>query len=1524
MFKGGIADKLGNRYEAKWLVYTLLSMVLGDFENLKFEGIDTKFIGFEFSVSNEFKTEWHQTKINAPNGNWTIRALEQEKLLSAFRDRLEASQVDECHFVSQDNSKIMRDLTEEARMCNSVEEFQNAISEDKSEKFETLTKIWACKKSTSFDYLRRTFITIQPDRELSKHITWRGNHLFQTDLEIFPILRDFMELNLNTVVTRQLVRRWIGQQKGIQFKAWANPNSIRECIDSATNKYLGTYTPFGLGGKTLIRSQAQQTLEQINSPQGAGIIILTGVAGSGKSGVIREIIKELIDQETTVLAFRIDHFLDKRTSQEIGQSLLNRQESPISTLKGLSPNTTSVLIIDQLDAVSEVSGRDGLAKSAIFELLNEAKAYGGVRVIVACRSYDLANDDRFRSLSDGSNKKFRTKKIDIPSLDWDCEISPLLDDIGLQPTSITEAQKRLLAVPVNLAVFIEIGEKNLDFRNRTHLFDKLLVKKQRVLDKKNRGWSIIQSLSAASKWMSERQKLSAPISVMDRYAGAIDWLASENFIIISGGHLNFFHESFFDYVYARSFINGDETALDLIQSSEQHLFRRTQIRQIFTLMRDADVDKFLSQLKALLESKNTRFHLKISIAQWLGAIEYPSSEELRVITGLFEENEKPDSLERAVFFQTPNWFPLLNDHGFLFKFLGSGDEVRVSVVLNWLSHIAGDFPLEISKILRKWWNGEEEHAEQLVDWFGFLRRKKPDDDLLSLCEDVIRSKPTNLFKEDGRDRILMLLHSWVEHDPDKCGGMVRELFEAWFETHPEASLLDRDDFKLLDGHSLRDLAKKSPKAFVEGTTDAIVRTIVEAVAEGAVGKNWYRLNNSLRSKYTNGFDGLVQLYETSLKELAEYDVEFVETVLDKINPELHSRFLALHLHVISANPLRFGSRIQPALKNKNLLEAGADGDTWLLFARSAHSVLKVYPNYALDIENAVLEINQEIRSAKRMLNLINSKEANDWVTPARVLSCLRTSGKKQWNVFRIIGEPNLSSKGRHKFKELSRKFGKNDIEVENNLENYQVLSPISSDECELMSDANWLKAFQKHSANEDRMWQTGGARELSSVLFEKVKQSPERYANLFFEMPLDTNSHYFSEILRGLRESEEIEKKLLVSVLIYANLNFKETLSEQILYIVETRTYLILEPVIKKMVFDYAVSGAFQTVDEQELVDESSDKKVLSIDDLINSVGQIVVRSTYGGRLKAWETIKSCLWAQKEIAEDVWELIESRAFEEQSISIRCGIFDAMTPLFNDNRSRYSATLRVLTQDGYKNTPEHPPIAILATHSGVRMQKYIDYNFPEFAGEMINELLSTDREMLRLVGFWWLCCEKFRHDRSNIELQPLGKQTKQEKVLLADVAAGAYLWTDIRSFAEETLLALFQDNDAKIQKAAAGVFRHCKNDDFYEYLPLAKKFVETPAFLSKPTHLLYALEKANCDVLDISIRAADRLLKSIVEKGDQFGGRGSGLYKLQKLLAREYSSSERVIVARAKILDLIDYMLEHEISGVDKIIEATDR
>ena len=426
MVSGGIWDKLGNRYEAKWLVRHLLDVISGKAKWLIFEGIPPEFVGFEFAVNRSGITEWHQSKINGPNkGNWTIKALQSKRVLTAFKTRLAASPYDTCHFVSQDPAKDMRSLSENSRLATDLAQFTSTLSNELELKFRELIEAWGTDQVSAYDWLKRCYINTLPVSELESLISSHSDILFWlSDSSIFSHLRDYADRRFNQQLTTERVRAEIRNRHAgnLVFKDWSLDPTLREKLRSETESYLRTYSPFGAGGLTIDRPQVTELANLVTRQDGPQVILLTGAAGTGKSGILQASINQLRELEILHLAFRIDHHLNRSTPLEIGDALTNRQESPVITLKGLEPEHTSVFIIDQIDAVSEVSGRNGAVKEAVLKMISEARIHHSVRVIIACRTFDFDNDLRFKMLEVENS----AEKIEVPDLVWDHEVEPLI------------------------------------------------------------------------------------------------------------------------------------------------------------------------------------------------------------------------------------------------------------------------------------------------------------------------------------------------------------------------------------------------------------------------------------------------------------------------------------------------------------------------------------------------------------------------------------------------------------------------------------------------------------------------------------------------------------------------------------------------------------------------------------------------------------------------------------------------------------------------------------------------------------------------------------------------------------------------------------------------------------------------------------------------------------------------------------------------------------------------------------------
>jgi len=675
-----------------------------------------------------------------------------------------------------------------------------------------LKEEWKQSDEVVFDWLKRNFVLIIPGRELDSFNESFGDLYFHNGgKSAFPNLRDILEKHFNKVLTVEGTRNAIKLQGVLKFKEWAFDPTIEQRLNEETEAYLQTYTPFGAGGETITRSQSDILVDKLLKPDGPRLVLLTGIAGSGKSGIVRKAINKFRKLNIPHLAFRVDQHLSCSTREELGKNLTGRGESPVSTLKGTFPDTRSFLFIDQVDAVSEVSGRDGKVKEVIFRMIKDADNFEGIRIVVVCRTFDLDSDPRLKGLKDGE----RAIQIDVPLFDWKADVEPLLKNKGIDTALFNEPQRQLLCLPVNLSVFLEIDDPELIFYSRSNLHEKLIEKKQRIISNERKPpWSLIQPLTAMCDWMSRRQELSAPVSVMDAYPNAADILTSEGLIISSRGKVNFFHESFFDHVYARAFLNHDQSLVDLLSETEQHLFRRTQVRQILEALRQNDVNRYLLELSSVLFCNDIRYHIKAAACHWLSTIEGPTEQEFEIISQFDVKSERFHHLFRSAVLSSHSWFDLLHNKSWIRKQIDGGHQDRAETVLWWLKNIAGERPKEIASILKCWWGGDPERTERILNWFGFLSLKKLDDDLFHLCDELINSRPCGLFKEAGHNRIRMILHTWLNEPFEHCGQILHSIFQAWFALNPGRNSFEREKLKIIDTHSLSELAKKAPQAFL--------------------------------------------------------------------------------------------------------------------------------------------------------------------------------------------------------------------------------------------------------------------------------------------------------------------------------------------------------------------------------------------------------------------------------------------------------------------------------------------------------------------------------------------------------------------------------------------------------------------------------------------------------------------------------------------------------------------------------------
>lgn len=1576
MFKGGIADKLGNRYEAKWLVRQLLDVIGDKAQWLRYEGISSDFCGFEFAVGKGNVIEWYQAKINRPNGNWTLLSLKNENVLSAFKRCLNADYRNHCIFVSQDPAKDISALAEKAKIASSAEEFEESLGRGHATKLDELCEIWDVKTEIAFLWLQRCYFSTESQLAIESLISAFAELYFYESHTAFAVLREFLEVRINRQISTENARHDIRSEGKLKFKDWSLDPSLRERLATATTEYLQTYIPFGAGGSTILRVEAQSLLELVLDPAGPRVILLTGEAGSGKSGVIRRFIDQLKERDILYLAFRVDHHLNCSSPKTLGKTITDRDECPTSTLKGLAPNQTSVLIVDQLDAVSEVSGRNGLVKQTVLRFVDNVRSFGSIRLVLACRTFDLDSDERLKALKNDSG----IKHVNVPLLAWKDSVEPFLISRSVDVNQLSEKQRDLLRLPLNLSIFLEIYDVTQPlFTSPNDLFARLLEKKGRSIRVgRLLTWELIGPLAKLAEWMSEQQRLEAPEDTIAGFAGALDVLASEGLIVRSRRHINFFHESFFDYIYARTFYIHQQSLESLLLSSEQHLFRRTQTRQILVMLRQDNRPRYVRELREVLNSKHIRYHIKVVVAQWLGSLADPLQDEQNIIDSLDSIHESFPLLVRYAFLASPGWFDKLYRDGWILTNLVGDIPERTEYILWWLSKIAGDRPTEIAKLLNDWWGNDADRGDRLLGWFGLVRRNKPDTALTNLCCRVVRSNPPSLFGKSQQKGQGLFLHVWMGGDPAGASEVIKSYFDVWFDAHPDHHPFEQNQFRELDiHHSFNELAKNAPRAFVEGVIGAVIRAIDLIIQKNANGKSDYTFRHRAYSGDHVGSDEFLNLFRSALGLTAKKEPDVARLFLTKIDPLKHEVATHLWLETIAANGMALSDLLPRMLNNPYLFDAGWSGADWKSFSDATKATIPYLTSEsAALVEQKILSHYPELTNARELV--VRPKLEGEMLSNRKtVLVYMNRSGHEQWCILENIGDEYLTNVGRGQLAQLRRKFPNLPVPDPHHHEAHWVGSPIESKKAAEMTDAQWLNAIEHYNNDDHRRYErtsiTGGARQLSQVLQQLVKEQPVRFAKLIEDIPDDAHQVYVSHILWGLAETDNPGNDELIRAILNAHARPSRPFGSDIVRLISKHPLLAANNAVFDILTWYVEHG--EANDKDDVDSTNTAREILTVDDLLNKSDHFHIRGINGERGSAAEALGKVIGQVPEMIEKVWAFLERRVIEEPLISVRCCLMTSIVPLYNYDKQRCAALVERLSRFPTNNSVQitancsegawltfafpserFPGIekreivrfaeiiekfmrrceatfgensksswwSPIITRNGVYLLSFLINSVPDIGRKLIYRLLVCGDESSRMIGAWHVLMFSFQDDIYVPLANALFEDGVVYRTLAADIASQAITNSENRSRAESVLERCFNDDDQNVRSQAAEVFHKIKADEFVRYKELANQFLKSRSFDENSSALFHALEKAECRVDDLVVPAAERFLSDIERNGNYGGRKSSDLLRLRNIMKNEYTSSEDDPKLRSRLLDVIDKMLMLELHGTDEIINAHER
>ena len=725
--RGGASDKAGNVYEAYCGVGAMLRVLKGEVESMRIEvpGLDKS----EFALKHFDGTKEHwQVKRNVSGQkDWSLQRLASNGILQAFLMNPEKSE--RLVFQSTSDAQDLRVLSELARGSQDFEEFEGFFLEQNSEHKLTFSNLCQVLKISlrekAYNFLRTVEVRTCDEKTAHSHAVTLLGVYYENPYAIFDILSQYYIEQIHQTLDRSKIKEHL-KAKGAAERIGIYSPTLKESVSAVTEKFICSRKRNLIHQKLIRRKEGDDIVKALCESEKHLTYLVMSQAGGGKSALLHQLSGDLVEQGISVLAFSMDGISSASTARQIGEKL-DLPDSPATTLCNASTKSPLVIVIDQVDYLSKISGRNNGLFEALYDLLDEIddlrRCYNAtIHLVLACRRFDYEND---RSL------KRRLQHSEIVRLGGlsEEEIQRVLDEDNFSLSSLKQPQIDLLKVPQNLRLFVESSASkvgNTRFQTQKDLFDIFWEEKRNVVDEglDHFGDEWVKAIRIMCEQMSKSQKLVVPVESLDSVNRKyLNRMASEGVLVRQEEYFSFQHESFFDYCYARMIVGENVCFISILeQDEEQDLFRRTQLRQYLTYLRErqSGFSDYLDKMKELIHRKEIRFHLKQLAIQLIGEWNDPKKEEWELIfpfiqahiaKGIKETDLNLNGLERTSFFTmfSPSLFSLPEVERFVRQLLASKDPDKERVAIRFLMFQAEYTPEKAIGFL-------EPHASEVGHW----------------------------------------------------------------------------------------------------------------------------------------------------------------------------------------------------------------------------------------------------------------------------------------------------------------------------------------------------------------------------------------------------------------------------------------------------------------------------------------------------------------------------------------------------------------------------------------------------------------------------------------------------------------------------------------------------------------------------------------------------------------------------------------------------------------------------------------
>ena len=505
------------------------------------------------------------------------------------------------------------------------------------------------------------------------------------------------------------------------------------------------------------------------------IAVLLAGAGHGKTVILHDLQIKLEKEGTPVLAIKSDIVFD--SSDTSIDRALNLGAPAAEAIKQIALDQKVVILIDQVDALSAVLSADRRPLESINTFINEITRIANVRVIVSCRQYDFDYERAFARYQ--GCDKVRLQRLTEEN------VTSALKAAQINPVPISDTAMAFLCSPLNLFLYCRLADRSRVNASPTlqDLYGSLW--KEIIIDKASDSThALVRSLDEITTEMSRRQVLTINNGILpSETAHQRLFLISNAFLTeVGNNNIQFIHQTLFEYIAARLFVERGRTLSAIFLNKHQGLFLRPQLKQILDYQRSVDPQIYASNVREILFAKDGqdkdkyRFQLKQLVVTTLAYYPFFLPSEKAIFKQILEDERLRSILLSAI--TTPDGIDLLweyicdkggvkaVDNAFLSSYLNAVCAVGATDV-----HKATNYLAQVSEVAQ-----EPKFSQQFV-WA--LDSLPVGEQTSAMLWELIRKYGV----EGGDIEVSSLLNRLLEYDPISVGNYLLDLLKDYVKAN---------------------------------------------------------------------------------------------------------------------------------------------------------------------------------------------------------------------------------------------------------------------------------------------------------------------------------------------------------------------------------------------------------------------------------------------------------------------------------------------------------------------------------------------------------------------------------------------------------------------------------------------------------------------------------------------------------------------------------------------------------------------